>query len=199
MVDEAAVVVVVMMESTRVLVKVICALAVLELAAAELDMDVEYPDMPINRSRVMLTCRNGLRPLSGAQFEKDGVPLAPGQANNQVISLTNEGDGEVTFTFTQAQEGNFRCAGGGEMSDPIGLTGNDIGCAFCSLHVYVDMSCTCSYVLYTSLTLHSIQLYQKIPTCRRQVATSFFQIVTVLETLNYHAPLDQLHWIATTE
>ena len=138
MVDEAAVVLVVMMESACVLVKVICALAALELAAAGLEIDVEYPDMPINRSHVMLTCRDGLIPLSGARFEKDGAPLAPGEDNNQVISLrTTEDDGEVTFNFTQAQEGNFRCVGGGEMSDPIGLTGNDSGCVFCSLHVYV--------------------------------------------------------------
>ena len=117
-----------MMEGAHVLVKVICVLAVAELAAARLRMDVDYPDGTSNPNRVKLTCRDDLIPLRGAQFEKNGVRLTPGQDNDQVTTLMPGGDGEVTFTFTQAQEGNFSCVGDGKMSDPIGLTGNDNGC-----------------------------------------------------------------------
>ena len=78
-VDEAAVGLEVMMEGCRVLlVQVICALVVVDLATAELELDVEYPDMS-NRGRVTLTCRDGLRGLAGAVFQKDGVPLTQGQ------------------------------------------------------------------------------------------------------------------------
>ena len=45
-----------------------------------------------------------------------------------MTSLTNEADGVVTITFTQAQEGFFRCVappGDSRMSPEIGLAGND--------------------------------------------------------------------------
>ena len=128
-VDEAAVGLEVMMEGCRVLlVQVICALVVVDLATAELELDVEYPDMS-NRGRVTLTCRDGLPPLAGAVFLKDGVNLTQGPASNQVTSLTNEGVGVVTITFTQAQEGVFRCVD--RLDDDrispemIGLAGNE--------------------------------------------------------------------------
>ena len=115
------------MESARVLMKVICVLAVLQLAAAQLVISADYPGGTSNRSHVTLTCRNGIIPISDAQFQKDGIPLTQGSANNQVTSLI-EGDDQVTFTFTQAQEGMFRCVGDGEMSPEIGLAGNDSKC-----------------------------------------------------------------------
>ena len=130
-VDEAAVVLVVMMKGARVLVKVICVLTV-ALAAAELQMDVEYPDGTSNRNRVRLICRNEitLRRVSDARFQKYVTFLTQGSASIQVTTLV-EGDGEVTFTFTQAQEGLFRCVHNDEESEWIGLTGNDSGCVCC--------------------------------------------------------------------
>ena len=59
------------------LVQVICALIVVDLATAELELDVEYPDMS-NRGRVTLTCRDGLRGLAGAVFQKNEVALTQG-------------------------------------------------------------------------------------------------------------------------
>ena len=112
------------------LVQVICALVVFGLATAQLELrlDVAYPDTD-NRGRVTLTCRDGLRNLADAVFLKDGVALAQGTASDQVTTLTNEGDGSVTITFTQSQEGFFRCVapppGDSGMSPEIGLAGNE--------------------------------------------------------------------------
>ena len=118
-----------MMEGCRVLlVQVICALVVVDLATAQLELDVEYPDTS-NRGRVMLTCRDGLRGLAGAVFQKDRVHLTPGPDSDQVTSLTDEVDGVVTITFTPAQEGVFRCVGplpGDSRIPPeTGLAGNE--------------------------------------------------------------------------
>ena len=116
-----------MMEGCRVLlVQVICALVVVDLARAQFRLDVTYPDTD-NRGRVTLTCRDGLRGLSGAMFLKDGVDLAQGPDSHQVTSLSDEVDGAVTITFTQAQEGVFRCVdpGNGRISPRIGLAGNE--------------------------------------------------------------------------
>ena len=109
------------------LVRVICALVVVDLATAQLELHVEYPDIS-NRGRVMLTCRDGLRNLTGAVFQKNGSALTQGTASDQVTSLTNEGDGVVTITFTQPQEGFFRCVappGDSRVSPEIGLAGNE--------------------------------------------------------------------------
>ena len=116
------------MEGCRVLlVQVICALVVVDLATAELEIDVAYPDIG-NRGRVTLTCRDSLRRLADAVFEKTEVPLTQGRASDQVTSITMEGDGRVTITFTQAQEGFFHCVaplGDSRMSREIGLAGNE--------------------------------------------------------------------------
>ena len=104
------------------LLQLVCALNVASFATAQIAMDVNYPAVE-NRNLVKLTCIDGLIPLSGAQFLKDGVPLTQGSASHQVSTLTNEGDGEVTFTFTQAQEGSFRCSANGQTSPAIALAG----------------------------------------------------------------------------
>ena len=139
-----------MMESACLLVKVICVLAaVLELAAAQLRMDVDYPDGP-RQNRVRLTCRSGLKPI----FFKDRVPITQGQSSNQVTSLIDEGD-QVTITFTQAQEGFFRCVGDDEISPAIGLAGN-------------DSVLVCRPIRYVYFfALHSVQLHQTMSTYRQ--------------------------------
>ena len=107
------------MEGVRVLLQVIFALNV---ATAQIAMRVDYPAVE-NRNQVKLTCTSGLNLLRGAQFLKDGVPLTEGSASHQVSTLTSEADGEVTFTFTQAQEGLFRCSAKDQTSPEIGLAG----------------------------------------------------------------------------
>ena len=126
------------------MLQVICALVVVDLATAQLELDVEYPDTD-NRGRVTLTCRDGLRRLADAVFQKNEVPLTQGTASHQVTSLTNEADGVVTITFTQAQEGFFRCVappGDSRMSPEIGLAGND--------NNTVDVLCTNFRVVFNS-------------------------------------------------
>ena len=121
------------------MLQVICALVVVDLATAQLELDVEYPDIS-NRGRVTLTCRDGLRRLAGAVFQKDGVALTQGPASDQVTSLTDEADGVVTISFTQAQEGLFRCVAPGDSSPEIGLAGND--------NNTVDVLCTNCRVVF---------------------------------------------------
>ena len=112
-------------DGARDLVLAICALALIELAAPQLDMAVSYPDR-INRGFVTLTCTNSNRiiPLPGAKFQRNGSLLT----SDLVTALTDEGNGQVTFNFTQDQEGYFRCVHNGETSREIGLTGSKFMC-----------------------------------------------------------------------
>ena len=113
------------MEGVRVLLQVVCALSVASFATAQIAIDVNYPAVE-NRSLVNLTCKmiGGPIPLGGAQFLKDGVLLTQGPASDQVSTIiTSEGDGEVMFIFTQAQEGSFRCSAKGQTSPAIALAG----------------------------------------------------------------------------
>ena len=119
-----------MMEGCRVLlVQVICALVMVDLATAQfVELDVTYPDTD-NRGRVTLTCRDGRHGLADAVFQKNQTTLTQGPASDQVTSLINEGNGEVTITFTQAQEGVVRChlppGDNTIVSNKIGLAGNE--------------------------------------------------------------------------
>ena len=114
------------MEGARVLLQVVCVLAAAGLATAQIVMDVEYPSVG-NQNVVELTCRmsDDDTPLLGAQFLKDGIPLTQGPASDQVTSLTIAGDGVVTITFNQAQEGFFGCRYEDQPSPEIALAGKD--------------------------------------------------------------------------
>lgn len=111
---------------------VICAQIVavhLASAAVQLFLGVEYPEEGRgNYSVVKLTCRDVLFLEENAEFLKDGVVLTSGPASHQV-TITNTGNGEISFIFTQQQEGNFSCRRGGDVSEEIGLAGIIIKCS----------------------------------------------------------------------
>ena len=105
------------------------------------EMTVEYLDGISNRNGVRLICKDEtLRRVSDAEFQKNGTLLSQGPGRDQVTSLV-EGNGEVTFTFTQGQEGFFRCIYENVSSSEIGLAGN-------VLHVYY-LVCTYSLAIIT--------------------------------------------------
>ena len=77
-----------------------------------------------------LTCLRENLPQSDAEFFKDGTPLTSGSESHQV-TITSTGSGEITFSFTQEQEGYFSCRSRGRFSDEIGLAGipyNKLAC-----------------------------------------------------------------------
>ena len=107
--------------TARVLVEVICVLAVVCSGEAMPSIAAEYPD-PDNYSIVTLTCsdRFGAR-LNDAEFQR----RAPDQGSRDELpgSPTN---GEITITLTQADEGHFSCSSaseGGTSTNEIGLAG----------------------------------------------------------------------------
>ena len=132
------------MDVACVLVQVFCALGMVDVALAQLALSVDYPD-PQNPNLVMLTCREPVFAVMGAEFQKDGAPLTSGPSSHQV-NITNLGIGRVTFTFTQAQEGAFRCIFEGHTSSEIELAGNQMGlCArmfsfVCCLFILIDVA-----------------------------------------------------------
>lgn len=85
-------------------------------------LSLHYP-VSGNYSVVHATCRDmlGLR-VDGAMFLKNGTLLTSGSASHQVI-ITGKGGGEISFVFTQAQEGVFSCRKRERTSEGIQLTG----------------------------------------------------------------------------
>ena len=106
------------------LVQVICALAIINSTLAQIVLYVNYPE-PDNQNLVRLTCVRGVFLLMDAEFQRNRVPLTSGPPSHQV-TIINQGNGEVMFTFTQAQEGAFRCVHEGQTSSEIELAGNEI-------------------------------------------------------------------------
>ena len=107
--------------TTRVLVAVICVLAVVCSGEEMPNIDAEYPDSE-DYNRVTLTCsdRFGTR-LDDAEF----LRRAPDQGSRDELpgSPTN---GKTTVTLTQEDEGYFSCSsvsGGGTSTNEIGLAG----------------------------------------------------------------------------
>lgn len=85
-------------------------------------LQVEYP-VNGNYSVVRVTCRDLVGDkLNGAEFLKNGTVLTSGPASHQV-TITERGDGELSFIFTQEQEGVFSCGGEDSMSAGVGLAG----------------------------------------------------------------------------
>ena len=69
-----------------------------------------------------LTCLRENLPQSDAEFRKDEANLTSGSESHQV-AINSTGSGEITFSFTQEQEGYFSCHSRGHSSDEIGLAG----------------------------------------------------------------------------
>ena len=109
------------MNGARVFVTVVCALVVVDSAAADLDLNVFYLEEE-NYSAVRLTCTEGGFTVTNVEFLKDGDLIT---STSDLVTVTNMGVGEISFTFTQQLEGMFSCrrGGGGDESEKIGLAG----------------------------------------------------------------------------
>ena len=112
-------------------VSVICALVVVDSAAADLDLNVFYLEEE-NYSAVRLTCTGGGLTVTNAEFLKDGDLIT---STSNLVTVTNIGSGEISFTFTQQQEGMFSCrsggGAGGDESEKIGLAGTYVLSCYC--------------------------------------------------------------------
>ena len=101
--------------TARVLVEVICVLAVVCASKAQVNLRVDYPE-PENYNLVTLTCSDDFgSELNDAEF----LRRAPGQ--DSPVQLP--GNGEVTITLTQEEEGYFSCRSDSVPSDEIDLAG----------------------------------------------------------------------------
>lgn len=110
--------------AARELLRVLLALIMASFfTGAQVELHVSYPE-PGNYSVVMLACTDefGVR-QDDVEFLKNGLVLNSGTSNNEV-TVTNTSRGEISFTFSQAQEGFFSCRSGSRMSSEIGLAGS---------------------------------------------------------------------------
>ena len=112
--------------TSRMVMVVICLFALMELTAARPQLNVDYPERDNqNYSVVTLSCRDAASSaffVQNAIYQRNGVDL--GTVVN-VIDLTDE---DVTFVFTQEQEGWFTCGPNtNNMSPSIGLAGRSEG------------------------------------------------------------------------
>ena len=88
-------------------------------------LGVQYP-VSGNYSVVRATCRDvSGDKLSSAEFLKNGTVLTSGPERHQVTISNDTGDGEISFSFTQEQEGVFSCRKGENVSAGIGLAGKN--------------------------------------------------------------------------
>ena len=105
--------------TSRMVMVVICLFALMELTAAQPQLNVAYPERDNqNYSVVTLSCRDAAFFVQNAIYQRNGAGL--GTVVN-VIDLTDE---DVTFVFTQEREGWFTCGPNtNNMSPSIGLAG----------------------------------------------------------------------------
>ena len=110
---------------------VICLFALMELTAALPQLNVVYPERDNkNYSVVTLSCRDAASSaffVQNAIYQRNGADLGTvvNVLNSSIYDLTDE---EVTFVFTQEQEGWFTCGlGTNNMSPSIGLAGRSEG------------------------------------------------------------------------
>ena len=105
--------------TSRMVMVVICLFALMELTAAQPQLNVDYPEGDNqNYSVVTLSCRDAAFFVQNAVYQRNGADLG---AVVNVIDLTDE---EVTFVFTQEQEGWFTCGTSpNNLSPSIGLAG----------------------------------------------------------------------------
>ena len=107
--------------TARVLVEMICILAVVCSGEAMPSIDAEYPNLDDYNS-VTLTCNDNIGArLDDAEF----LRRAPGQ-DSSVPFPGSPSNGEINITLTQAEEGYFSCrsvSGGGISTNEIGLAG----------------------------------------------------------------------------
>ena len=113
---------------TALFLGVFCALFTSYLSEEDTaKLSVQYPAVSGNYSVVTLTCRDAFgNKLSGAEFLKNGTLLTSGPESHQVTIINDTGDGEISFSFTQEQEGVFSCGKGENVSAGIGLAGKNL-------------------------------------------------------------------------
>ena len=115
--------------TSRMVMVVICLFALMELTAAQPQLNVVYPDNQ-NHSVVTLSCRESAISaifVENAIYQRNGADLGTvvNVLNSSIYDLTDE---EVTFVFTQEQEGWFTCGlSTNNMSPSIGLAGRSEG------------------------------------------------------------------------
>ena len=106
--------------TARVLVQVICVLAVVCSGEAQVNLAVDYPE-PGNYSLVTLTCNDNFGTMLTNNVEF--LRRAPGQDSPVQLSGSPT-NGEITITLTQEEEGYFSCSSDSVLStNQIGLAG----------------------------------------------------------------------------
>ena len=102
---------------------VICLFALMELTAALPQLNVVYPEHDNQNYRVVtLSCRDAVFFVQNAIYRRNGADLGA------VVNVTDLTDEDVTFFFTQEQEGWFTCGPStNNMSPSIGLAGRSEG------------------------------------------------------------------------
>ena len=85
---------------------------------------MNYPDAR-NRSFVELTCSliaDSNSQMNGAKFERDNELIT---SDNELVNIVQINDSMIKFSFTQDQEGWFRCitSDAVDLSRAIGLAG----------------------------------------------------------------------------
>ena len=101
---------------------VICWFALMELTAALPQLNVAYPELDNqNHSVVTLSCRES---AISAIFVQNAIHQRNGAGLGTVVNVIDLTDEDVTFVFTQEQEGWFTCGPNtNNMSPSIGLAG----------------------------------------------------------------------------
>ena len=111
------------------LLRVISILIAVKLSDTSVLLTVAYPEVDLSKrtgnfSIVTLSCMDGAFPLpsgNDVDFLQNGTSFTSG---TELVTVTDADTfDEISFVFTQAQEGFFRCSSGGQTSARIGLAG----------------------------------------------------------------------------
>ena len=87
------------------------------VASAQLRIAHSYT-LDGNFSYVALTCLDGALPAQGAEFQLNATDI-----EEIIHDVSHDGNGTISFLFTQDQEGEFRCSRNETVSNGIALAG----------------------------------------------------------------------------
>ena len=85
--------------------------------SAQLRIAHSYP-LDGNFSYVTLTCLDGALPAQGAEFQLNTTDI-----EEIIHDVSHDGNGTISFLFTQDQEGELTCSRNGAVSNRIALAG----------------------------------------------------------------------------